>query len=63
MCYVAQMQLSFSVLCIKAATGDTEKEMEAAVVTGSSGETMTGAAMQLYTIESDYMLTGLLCGN
>ena len=45
MCYVAQMQLPFSVLCIKAATGDTVKEMEAAVVTGSSGETMTGAAM------------------
>ena len=39
------------VLCIKAATGDTGQEMEAAVVTGSSGETLTGAAMQLYTID------------
>ena len=49
------------VLCIKTATGDTGQEMEAAVMTGSSGETLTGAAMQLYTIE--YMLTELLYGN
>ena len=33
-----------SVLCIKAATGATGQEMEAAVVTGSSGDTLTGVA-------------------
>ena len=43
------------------ATGETGKEMEASVVTGSSGE--TGAAMQLYKIESDPVKTGFLYGN
>ena len=48
----------FVLLYIKAATGDTGQEMEAAVVAVSNGENLTGAAMQLYTV--DYMLTGLL---
>ena len=46
------------VLCIKAATGDTDQEMEAAVVTGSSGETDRCSTATVHN-----MLKGLLYGN